>query len=80
MPTPAADQPVSFDTDIKPLFRPRDRESMTFAFDLWDEGDVRANGEAILERLREGSMPCDGSWPDDRVELLGRWLATGATD
>jgi hypothetical protein len=80
MTTPAADQPVSFERDIKPLFRPRDRDSMTFAFDLWDASDVRSNAEAILERLQEGSMPCDGSWPQESVELFSRWIATGETD
>ena len=80
MTTPAADQPVSFDRDIKPLFRQRDRDSMTFAFDLWDVSDVRSNADTILERLQEGSMPCDGGWPDESVELFGRWIATGEAD
>ena len=53
---------------------------MTFAFDLWDASDVRANAEPILERLQEGSMPCDGGWPHERVELFGRWIATGEAD
>jgi hypothetical protein len=77
---PAADQPVSFEQHIKPLFRSTDRDSMTFAFDLWDVTDVRANAEAILERLRDGDMPCDGGWSPERVELFGRWMATGAAD
>jgi hypothetical protein len=78
--TPAADQPVSFAQHIKPLFRPRDRESMTFAFDLWDVDDVRSNAEAILDRLQQGTMPCDGGWSSDKVELFGRWVATGKPD
>jgi hypothetical protein len=41
----AADQPPGFARDIRPLFRPKDRESMTFAFDLWDVGDVRSHAE-----------------------------------
>jgi hypothetical protein len=77
---PAADQPVSFEQHIKPLFRSTDRDSMTFAFDLWDVTDVRANAEAILERLRDGDMPCDGGWSPETVELFGRWIATGAAD
>jgi hypothetical protein len=78
--TPAADQPVRFAEHIKPLFRASDRQSMSFAFDLWDAGDVRSNAEAILGRLREGTMPCDGGWPSERVELFGRWIATGTLD
>ena len=31
---PAADERVSFEEDIKPLFRPMDYESMAWAFDL----------------------------------------------
>lgn len=80
MTPPAADQPVSFAEHIKPLFRASDRQSMSFAFDLWDAGDVRLHAEAILGRLREGTMPCDGGWPSDKVELFGRWIATGTLD
>jgi len=77
---PAADEPVSFERHIKPLFRPMDRESMTFAFDLWDVDDVRSNGLAILDRLRDGSMPCDAGWSTEEIELFSRWIATGTLD
>ena len=76
----AADQPVSFAQHIRPLFRPTDRQSMAFAFDLWDVGDVRSNAGAILGRLRQGTMPCDGGWSPDKVELFDRWIATGKLD
>jgi hypothetical protein len=72
--------PVSFAQDIKPLFRPSDRQSMSFAFDLWDVGDVRSHADAILGRLQEGTMPCDGEWSADKVELFQRWIATGESD
>jgi len=77
---PAPDEPVSFAQDIKPLFREMDRDSMTFAFDLWDVDDVRSNAEAILDRLRDGSMPCDDGWSADEVERFARWIATGKRD
>ena len=80
MTLPAADQAVSFDQHIKPLFRPTDRQSMAFAFDLWDLEDVRSNADAILGRLQEGTMPCDGGWSSDKVELFDRWIATGKLD
>jgi hypothetical protein len=73
-------QPLSFARDIKDLFRPRDRQSMTFAFDLWEVGDVRANADAILERLREGTMPCDTEWPDEQIQLFDRWVTSGMAD
>jgi hypothetical protein len=70
---------VSYEGDIKPLFRERDRETMmrVGGFDLWSLDDVRANEEAIGRVLESGQMPCDGAWPADRVELFKRWVATG---
>ena len=74
---PGPDQKLSFAADIKPLFRGRDRDSMRFAFDLWSHDDVSTHADAILERLRAGTMPCDGAWPPERIEVLARWAATG---
>jgi hypothetical protein len=74
----STESPLSFETDIRPLFRETDRESMLESFDLWDRDAVAANADAILERLRDGSMPCDGSWPDDQVERLASWVSQGA--
>jgi hypothetical protein len=67
----------SYERDIKPLFREGDRSSMSFAFDLWSYDDVSANATAILGRLENGSMPCDGAWDADRVETFRRWTETG---
>jgi CDGSH-type Zn-finger protein len=74
---PGADEPVGFERHIKPLFRERDRTSMRFTFDLWSHEDVRANAEAILERVKAGTMPCDGAWSPEWVELFRRWTETG---
>ncbi len=68
----------SFATDIKPLFRESDRESMKRAFDLWSYDDVVAHSQAIAARLEDGSMPCDGRWPDDQVALFERWVKDGS--
>jgi hypothetical protein len=65
---------VSYEDDIKPLFRERDRSRMEFAFDLWSYDDVKENADIILERLEEGDMPCDGEWPEENVELFRRWI------
>jgi hypothetical protein len=73
----ATDEPISFAQHIKPLFRERDRESMISHFDLWSHDDVARQSDAILARLRDGSMPCDGSWPADRVALFERWTDNG---
>jgi CDGSH-type Zn-finger protein/truncated hemoglobin YjbI len=74
---PAGDEPVSFATHITTMFRDRDRRSMLFAFDLWDHADVTAHASAILARLRAGTMPCDGAWPDQRIAVFARWVDEG---
>ncbi len=74
---PASTDAVTFATDIRPLFRERDRDAMRGAFDLWHFEEVVSNATAIAAKLRDGTMPCDGPWPDDRVELFDRWLAQG---
>jgi hypothetical protein len=43
---------------------------MSCAFDLWSVDDVRTHAAGILERLRNGSMPCDGAWPEDRIAVF----------
>jgi hypothetical protein len=68
---------LSFETDVKPLFRERDRQSMEFAFDLWSYDDVRQNADAILARLADGTMPCEGAWPQAQVDLFRRWAQGG---
>jgi hypothetical protein len=71
---PADADSVSFDRDIKPLFRERDRQSMTWAFDLWSHDDVARNSDAILERLQNGTMPCDGAWPAEQIDRFRAWI------
>ena len=74
---PNSTEPVGFETDIKPMFRERDRNSMEFAFDLWSRDDVTENADAILARIKAGTMPCDGAWPQGQVDLFARWVAGG---
>jgi hypothetical protein len=71
------DEPISFEQHIKPLFREGDRRSMTWAFDLWSHDDVAKNSDAILERLRDGTMPCDGRWSDEQIALFQGWVEAG---
>jgi hypothetical protein len=73
-----SDSNLSFERDIKPLFRESDRAAMSKAFDLWSATDVAAHGDAIVARLREGSMPCDGPWSAEQVEVVARWLDAGS--
>jgi hypothetical protein len=73
----ASDDPISFEQEIKPLFREHDRESMKRAFDLWSHDDVAQHSDAIVERLRDGTMPCDGAWPQEQVAVFQRWIDAG---
>jgi hypothetical protein len=68
---------TSFESDIKPLFREKDRDSMRRAFDLWSYADVQTHAAAIAEAVKKGSMPCDGAWPAERVALFERWVEQG---
>ena len=77
---PTADEPVSFAAHVKPLFRESDRQSMSFAFDLWSLDDVKTHASAILERLSEGSMPCDAPWPEEKIAVFARWVESGMGD
>ncbi|MFI5893963.1 hypothetical protein ACIA5D_28070 [Actinoplanes sp. NPDC051513] len=71
---------LSFEVDIRPLFREKDRNSMLRMFDLWSAEDVRRHGEHIYGALARGSMPCDGAWPQESTTLLRRWIDEGAQD
>jgi hypothetical protein len=68
---------VSYASDIKPLFRESDREAMESHFDLWSYGDVSSAADRILSKLEDGTMPCDGAWPGERVELFRSWVEEG---
>ena len=70
-------QPIGFEEHIKKMFRPRDRQSMRFAFDLWSYDDVTAHADDILARVREGTMPCDGPWPKEQLDTFQNWVDTG---
>jgi hypothetical protein len=65
---------VTYEQNIRPLFRDRDIQSMSFVFDLSSYDDVRANAQAIYEKLAAGSMPCDSPWPAEDVERFRTWI------
>jgi hypothetical protein len=71
------DQTVSFEAQIKPLFREKDRDSMSRAFDLWSYGSVSEHADAISGALHSGKMPCDGAWPENHIELFDQWVEGG---
>ena len=69
---------ISYEQNIRQLFRDRDIQSMKFAFDLSSHDDVRANAEAIYARLADGTMPCDGALPAEDVERFRTWIDHGS--
>ena len=75
--TPGPAEKPSFERNIKNLFRATDRDAMLGAFDLWLYDDVSQHANPILERLQDGSMPCDGAWPPANVALFERWIKGG---
>jgi hypothetical protein len=74
-PSPGA---VTFSADLRPLFREKDRDSMRRAFDLWDYDDVVTHATAIGAKLHDGTMPCDGAWPAEQLEVFDRWVDQGS--
>jgi hypothetical protein len=68
---------VSFAQDVRPLFRDKDVDSMTWAVDLTSYDDVKTHAEGIYDRVSRGSMPCDGAWPPERTALFRRWMDQG---
>jgi hypothetical protein len=68
---------VSYERQVKTLFRSKDQQSMLRHFDLWSYDDVSTHADAILGRLREGTMPCDGAWPEPSVDLFQQWVEGG---
>ena len=70
-------QTIGFEEQIKMMFRPRDRQSMQSAFDLWSYDDVAAHADDILARVRAGTMPCDGAWPKAQVDTFQSWVDAG---
>lgn len=71
---------LGFAADIKPLFREKDRNAMRKAFDLWSYDDVTEHADAIAKALTDGSMPCDGAWPQEQIARFEKWLEQGAAE
>ena len=61
-----AGQEVGFESEIRPLFREKDVQSMAAKFDLASYDDVKASAEAILAGGLEG------------VDAVRRCMAAGA--
>ena len=51
---------------------------LSFGLDLHEYEDVRDRAADIAERLEDGTMPCDGAWPQERIDRFNQWVAQGA--
>ena len=69
---------MSFATDIRPLFRKHDVDTMKeFGVDLSSYADVKKHSHDIHSRLKSGDMPCDGAWPKANVDKFKTWVDEG---
>jgi hypothetical protein len=74
--------PVSYASQIKPLFTQMDQSHMMFMFDLWSYNDVKTNASDIYGAVSNGSMPPppprgDGPWTQDKADLFNQWMQDG---
>ncbi|MGA2956873.1 MAG: hypothetical protein ABSF48_14265 [Thermodesulfobacteriota bacterium] len=66
---------LSFSADIRPLFRPRDIESMKpLGIDLSSYEDVKKHAPNIYARLSAKEMPCDEPWSDSQMQKFKEWM------
>jgi len=70
---------LSFAKDIRPLFRdtPDVSAMKEYGLDLSSFDEVKDRAETIYSTLLDGSMPCDGAWPEDRIAIFKRWMDEG---
>ena len=68
---------TSFATDVRPLFRDKDVQSMKSMFDLSRYQDVKDNADGILATVVNGSMPCDQTWSPEQIATLKAWINDG---
>jgi hypothetical protein len=79
-----ANDAVSFERDIKPLFRQVDIDHMSGFDVLLDDYEYMSNAQnaqSVLEFLngkRQPQMPPGGPfWSDEQLGLLSRWMEGG---
>lgn len=49
-------------------------------FDLWSYQDVCDHASTTLAVLRAGTMPCDGKWRSEDIDLFEHWIAGGTAE
>jgi len=77
--------PVSFEKDIRPLFRPMDVEHMNTYKIFLDNytymsnpANNHANAQSVEDTLTSQSMPPGGPyWSDEQLVLFKKWRSDG---
>jgi hypothetical protein len=46
-------------------------------YDNTSDSSTHRDCASILERLQAGTMPCDGAWPEERIDAFRRWVESG---
>jgi hypothetical protein len=60
------------------MFRDVDIDTkQNYGLDLSSYAEMKNKVQSIYATLAEGTMPCDGAWPKDRVAILKRWMDEG---
>ena len=70
---PPVPAPAPAATQQPPVTLPGPDETVTF------EAHIKPHAAGILARLRDGTMPCDGAWPPEQIEVFQRWTETGCS-
>lgn len=72
--------PLTFATDIRPLFRDGDIRCMKPAGVHLDDATwmtIPANAQKVYGAISAGKMPPDAPWPPERVALFKQWMDAG---
>ena len=72
--------PLTFATDIRPLFRPGDIACMKPAGIALDDPAwmcIPANAHLVYGAVSTGKMPPDAPWPPAHVSLFKTWIDAG---
>jgi hypothetical protein len=48
-----------------------------YGLDLSSYETVKSGAAKIHATLADGSMPCDGAWPKEQVDLFKQWMDGG---
>lgn len=79
LPSQASVSAPSYTTDIRPLFRDFDVETLRRFdnVDLHNVDSVRTSAEMLRQRLQAGTLPYDACWSSKQIKLFDRWVDGG---